>query len=258
MDGINWYMLIYLFLYLFSIYFQKRISRMPASCTINATIIYTSIFIPYTLLYMYSIVHRIPLDCPKRNHRGRFLVAAEHQPFILPCTTTTTTATTPFYRPSTTLYNHLFLVSIISQLHRESLPSHYGRQRFSRRGDGDAGSRREGVCHAEYHPVSCEKSTKNTVLPYLVVVLSVACTDYGDRIGVKAMVQKVGCALELQSLIVSRDADGLYRMASYGKLRFCRSSSGKTGWPFTCIMLISTSVLMVCLMCLDMRGDGLC
>ena len=154
MDGINWYMLIYLFLYLFSIYFQKRISRMPASCTINATIIYTSIFIPYTLLYMYSIVHRIPLDCPKRNHRGRFLVAAEHQPFILPCTTTTTTATTPFYRPSTTLYNHLFLVSIISQLHRESLPSHYGRQRFSRRGDGDAGSRREGVCHAEYHPVS--------------------------------------------------------------------------------------------------------
>ena len=111
-----------------------------------------------SLILYYSTVYglrsRMPLDCPKRNHRGRFLVAAEHQPFILPCTTTTTTATTPFYRPSTTLYNHLFLVSIISQLHRESLPSHYGRQRFSRRGDGDAGSRREGVCHAEYHPVS--------------------------------------------------------------------------------------------------------
>ena len=84
---------------------------------------------------------------------------------------------------------------------------------------------------------------------YLVVVLSVACTDYGDRIGVKAMVQKVGCVLLRRAPILdigSRDADGLYRMASYGKLRFCRSSSGKTDWPFMCIMSTLTNVLMVC------------
>ena len=63
------------------------------------------------------------------------------------------------------------------------------------------------------------------MLPYLVVVLSVACADYGDRIGVKAMVQKVGVALRRRASIldiVSRDTDGSYRMASYGKLRFCQ------------------------------------
>ena len=80
MDGINWYMLIYLFLYLFSIYFQKRISRMPASCTINATIIYTSIFILYNTPYICIYVVLNTAGLPEAEPPREISVAAERRP----------------------------------------------------------------------------------------------------------------------------------------------------------------------------------
>lgn len=57
MDGINWYYVNISILYLFSIYFEKRISRMPASCTIRChNAIQQYLYTLLLLLYMYSVV----------------------------------------------------------------------------------------------------------------------------------------------------------------------------------------------------------
>lgn len=122
-------------------------------------------------------------DTPPPGLKGASAPTARQKSFTSPAATatksidlsTTTSFPSPEPRPD----------------RRESIRRHHGRQRFSRRGRWHARSGREGLRHPE-HPQVRPPGRALTLAPGIFDPgFPVACADFDDRIGVKAMVQKV-------------------------------------------------------------------